>query len=638
MKKKIMLLFTLVLTGVSAFSLDFSLRPGGFVFFPAVPGNKAADGNGRFDIGGGGELGFDIDFASIWSNPLGLGYTAGIEGGLLYSPYKPPASGNVQIYSFGGALGLYYFPLSRLFTRVDGGIGTYQGVIGEGKGKAALWWRAGAEAGFRFTPMFTLAVSGGWRQYQGSNGGAFNSGFYTGLSLHITFETGTASNSEGASATFTQDEGIYPVFLSLYQKSPAGTITIRNNENAEIRDLRVSFRAAGYTASEFPCGTLPLIAKGRAAEFPLYADFSPELLRFTDAGRILGEVVIRYRFLGTERQSVQTVSVQVHNRSVFPPSDASGLAAFVSPASPEILEYAKHLTGLARSTRRTGLNQNMQTALWLFEGLRSAGVRLDDAHTTENEVQYPVETLGFRTGNSADLGLLFAAALEAAGIPSAIIPLGDDFIVACSLGIDQAGAGLLFTSLEKLLVIDGQVWLPLFMNAFNDGFIPAWDGGVAALDEAFAAGREAEFIMLENAWGTYPPAPLPAQSSTAVRVNEGNLAQTVDRVIEQYIAREIQPLVQNVQRQIAASPTAALYNRLGILLVRSGRIADGKAAYERAAGMGLVPAMTNRGNLALIEKDYAAATRWFARALEREPENAAALRGLENASVYEDIQ
>jgi tetratricopeptide (TPR) repeat protein len=91
-------------------------------------------------------------------------------------------------------------------------------------------------------------------------------------------------------------------------------------------------------------------------------------------------------------------------------------------------------------------------------------------------------------------------------------------------------------------------------------------------------------------------------------------------------------LLQNVQRQIAANPTAALYNRLGILLVRSGRTADGKAAYERAAGMGSVPAMTNRGNLALIEKDYAAGERWFRQALAREPENAAALRGLEKVS------
>jgi hypothetical protein len=382
MDKKILLMVMMVLTAVPAFTLEFSLRPGGFVFFPAGPGNEAADGNKRFDIGGGGGLGFDLDLASIWPNSFGIGYTVGIEGGLLYNPYKPPTPGNAQFYFFGGALGLYYFPLSRLFTRMDFGFGVYQGFIEEGKGKPDLWGRIGGELGFRFTPMFTLAASGGWRQYRSANGGVFdslNSGFDTGLILHIAIETGGNSNAGGASAVFVQDGGIYPAFLSLYQKSPVGTITIRNNENAEIRDLRVSFRAAGYTASEFSCGTLPLIAKGRSAARPLYADFSPEVLRFTDTGRILGEVVLRYRFLGAERQSVQTVSVQVHNRNTFLGSvDWMSLAAFVSPASPEILEYAKHITGLARSNQRTGLNQNMQFAVWLFEGLRAAGIRMQE--------------------------------------------------------------------------------------------------------------------------------------------------------------------------------------------------------------------------------------------------------------------
>jgi len=39
--------------------------------------------------------------------------------------------------------------------------------------------------------------------------------------------------------------------------------------------------------------------------------------------------------------------------------------------------------------------------------------------------------------------------------------------------------------------------------------------------------------------------------------------------------------------------------------------------------------MTNRGNLALIERDFAAAERWFRQALSKDSQNSAALRGLE---------
>jgi Flp pilus assembly protein TadD len=106
--------------------------------------------------------------------------------------------------------------------------------------------------------------------------------------------------------------------------------------------------------------------------------------------------------------------------------------------------------------------------------------------------------------------------------------------------------------------------------------------------------------------------------------------------MRQYISREIQPQVQNLQQQIRVNPSPVLYNRLGILLVRSGRTVEAKAAYEQAAGLGSVPAMTNRGNLALIEKDYAAAERWFKEVLAREPENRTALRGVEKIEGREE--
>jgi tetratricopeptide (TPR) repeat protein len=148
-------------------------------------------------------------------------------------------------------------------------------------------------------------------------------------------------------------------------------------------------------------------------------------------------------------------------------------------------------------------------------------------------------------------------------------------------------------------------------------------------------------IIPENVWGIYPPAPLPAQGGTAVRAGGGDLVKTADSIMRQYISRDIQPQIQSIQRQIrigpaAGRPLASLYNRLGIMLVRSGQTMDAKAAYDQAAGMGLIPAMTNRGNLALIEKDYPEAERWFRQALAREPENQTALRGMEKTSAYRE--
>jgi Flp pilus assembly protein TadD len=107
------------------------------------------------------------------------------------------------------------------------------------------------------------------------------------------------------------------------------------------------------------------------------------------------------------------------------------------------------------------------------------------------------------------------------------------------------------------------------------------------------------------------------------------LLRNAETALSGYVASEINPLIQAVQAQIRTASTAALQNRLGVLLIRAGRTAEAKAAYERAAGMGSVPAMTNRGNMALADGDLAGAERWFAQALAASPGNIIAQQGLE---------
>jgi len=609
-----------------SFALDFSLRPRAFVFIPAEV--SSAEGNAMYSIGGGGDIGFEIDLSSIWPNPIGLSYTLGVEGGMLLNGIEGDVEKQVGIFSFGGGLGLYFFPLSRLFTRIDGVIGVYTPTFDENTGYSNLYWRGGGEIGFRFTPGFILAANVGWRQFEAESG-VFNSGVYAGLNAQLTFRTRGNNNRETIGIVFEQSDAVYPAFMQLYQNNAAGSLTIRNSENAEIRDVRVSFRASPYTASEYPCGTIPLIARGRSASLSLLADFSPEILRFTDKGRVLGEVVVRYRFLGQEREAVCSVIVASHNRNTVTEGDAASLAAFISPTSPETVDFAKYIAGLARNNRRTGHNQNFQYAIWLMEGLRSGGIKLAETFADANEVQFPSETLAFRSGNARDLAVLFAAGLESVGIPAAFVKTENDFLAAVYLNINQTAAETLFNGTSKILIVNGQVWLPLSMTAFNEGFSAAWTKGATVLNETFSDGMTAEFIMVEEAWAYYPPAPLPEQGGRTVRADTTAASREVNRAMEQYITQEIQPILSSVQAQVNTTSSAALYNLLGIVQIRVGRIAEGKASYERAAGMGLVPAMTNRGNLALIEKDYATAERWFRQALARDSQNAAALSGLE---------
>jgi hypothetical protein len=49
--------------------------------------------------------------------------------------------------------------------------------------------------------------------------------------------------------------------------------------------------------------------------------------------------------------------------------------------------------------------------------------------------------------------------------------------------------------------------------------------------------------------------------------------------------------------------------------------------------MGSVGAMVNRGNTALVERDWVTAERWFRQALAAEPGNEAAQQGLDQLAL-----
>jgi len=631
-----LLFFCLLLVNTPLlFAFDFSLRPKGFVSIPTGEGNIAS-GNEVYNMGGGSDIGLEIDLSSILPNPLGLGYTLGVEGGMIINPLKNDNAINVNFFSFGGAMGLYFFPLSRLLMRADGAIGAYQSAIEDLNGESitspqGTFLRAGGELGFRFTPGFTLAANAGWRQYQSAAGSEqpeiLNSGFYSGLTAQLTFQIGRRS-SEGIGAALNQYGSVFPAFMQIYQSSPIGNVVIRNNENAEIRDVQLSFRADGHTASEFPCASVPIILKGRSLNMPLLADFSPEILRFTDGGRIMGELVVRYKFLGRQRETVRAVTVTIHNRNMITDDDISELTSFISPTSPETLDFARFIAGLARTNPRLGHNQNMSYAIWLLEGLKASQFRINNTEMS-NTVQFPAETLSSRSGTIRDMTVLFASCLEGVGIGAGFIQTKDETLVAVSLDINQNAAETFFNGTDKILIVNDNVWLPLSLASINDGFMACWTQGAAKINQVFRAGEEAQFVIVREAWAIYPPALMPEMGRNAIRTDTAAATREVNRFFQRYIEQEINPLIRAVSGGQGTLTQAARQNRLGILYARAGRIAEAKAAYERAAGLGSVPAMTNRANLALTERDYATAERWFRQALQRESDNRAALRGME---------
>jgi tetratricopeptide (TPR) repeat protein len=631
-KKVVCLNLLVLLLAGRVFCLEMTVQASGPAFFPIGETSSGLYSS----VNWGGFADVDVDFFHLLS--------AGLEGGYLLAPHRSTTTSSSFI-TFGLNASAHFFPISRLKLEVGGTGGIYQCYSQNKDPKGNLtvdsygnfWFRAYASAGFRFSPYITLAATGGYILFNYPQ-----EPIYTGISAGLSFQFAidTQVSVGNIAVSLDQPEPVFPLFYSIYKQASIGTLTVVNNETAEIRDVSVSFRAGKYTSSLMLCGSVPSIQKHASSRVQLYADFSDVIQNFTENGKMPGELVITYELLGAARNISKTIVVPVYNRNTVRWTDNSVIASYISPKAPEVLDYSKYIVGIAREKLRTGLNRNMQFAMYLYEGLKVGGITYSNDASTPyvsfhknadslDYIQYPFQTLAYHSGDYDDLGILYAAALESVGVRAAIIPLDNDFVVAFSLGITAADAESLFASMDNILSIQDEIWIPVSMATFREGFVNSWYTAMNELNAAFESGANPDFVVLGEAWKTYPPASITGSEASFQKPLEESVAKAVDTDLLRYISAEFGPKIRAVQDQIKQKGgSQQLYNQLGLLYVRAGMYDEAKSVYKKSAELKSVTAMVNLGNIALLEKDFTTADEWFKKALLIQPDSKAALNGL----------
>ena len=637
MKKKYTVILALLLCA-SGFATEFTLKITPTAMFPFLSGEK------KYEVaGGGGFVDFGVNF---------LGFlNAGPEFGFIVLPKnnsKNLESGidpNLFIVPFGAQIGAYFTPFSRMELDAGIGLGAYAGITSGKETHFAPWYRAYTDVCFKINTKLSVGLNASWFncQYNTYFGNPGAAGITAGVSITIKFDTKKTSGNVDATAEY--DDNVFPLLYTIYKDEAIGTITIQNDEAAEIRNVTVRFRAEGYTASEQECGTIRMIRKHSSEDIPLYADFTDKILRFSESGKISGEVVVEYELLGDSRVAVIPVTIPVYNRNTMRWVDPAVIASFISANSPEIMELSKIIVGVARSYARTGLNRNMQYAMYVHEGLRNIGIALEENsdtpyntfhlnYDTLDYIQYPYQTLSYRSGDKDDIAILYMSMLESVGISTAFIPLKDDFIVAINLGEADSSLLNLFSQTERILVVDDQVWIPLSINAINQSFMNSWITGYEEVQALLDAEEDLDFIVLSEAWQSYPPSGFSAGESVAKTPLESELTALVEADINGYINEEFGPQIAAVQARIKKEGISiSLYNQLGLLYVRAGMYSNAIPIYEVSAKMGSVAAMNNLGNIYSLQKQYNAAKKWYENALAIDPQNETARKNLEKIAV-----
>ncbi len=602
-----------------------------------IPFGNSVDVNGKqveaYAVGGGMNLTAHLAIYGIFSPFL--------EAGVTYNKVNGSSTGLI-LGSGGAGFSFFYYPTARLVTRVGASAGFAAISVGSQSGYGA-YWKTGAELGYRFTPGLNVLSGLSYAQYLGSD-----APIYKGLGVSLTVDIGLGLLSDRGAGIVLEGEQanqIYPILYYKYAKEPITVITLTNREQVEIRDVRISYQAGAFTSRSMPCASFPVIQRGASVRFPIYAAFNEKVLSFTESTKVQSEVLVKYNILDSSTELSKAISIRFDDRNAITWKDPAMLAAYVAPNDPSMLEFSKFVAGLVRLSIRPEIDKNMQYALGLFEALRIYGLvwskdpatpyasfHLDSSKT--DYIQYPYQTLAYKSGDSDEIAVAYAEALESVAVPSAILPLSEDVLVAFPLEISEAEAKTSFSNLGDFAFQDGKAWVPLQASLMREGFLRAWQGGARLWREAQGAspsGKAAKLITISESWKTFSPITPPDVDFKPSKPGEEQVKLAFENALERYITREITPKVERMKAGMTGTGTGKQRNSLGILYAQYGLLDKARVEFQGAVETGYAPAVINLANVAFLLKDYETAARFFEAALKTSPNNKAALIGLARA-------
>ena len=91
-----------------------------------------------------------------------------------------------------------------------------------------------------------------------------------------------------------------------------------------------------------------------------------------------------------------------------------------------------------------------------------------------DSLNFPVETIDKLGGDCDDLSILYAAVLEALGVPTAFVTAPGHIYIAFDLGITKDAAAKVFADSSDLFARDGTLWMPIEVTERSRGFLDAW--------------------------------------------------------------------------------------------------------------------------------------------------------------------
>ena len=575
-----------------------------------------------------------------FDDTLQTGFGAGVM--LTYRPIEYInlfAEGDYKQYRFntkqdigdisviGGKVGAgYHLPISdRMGLDINAGVGYYSSSYEQGQGSQrkstsvnGLSVTGSLLFSYKLSPVVSVFAGGGMEHLAYKDAKFITSAdINPGLSINLTK---AFSNKANISFDNSNLKPVFPVFYSWYNENSFGTVEISNHEDASITDVTVSFYHPQYMGQPQACGTSKLLKKGESMSVDLRAFFNEQMLNLNEKNDSMTSIIVEYKYLGAKRTATFPMVLPVYGRNNMSWEDDRCASAFVSSKDPAAMWFSKYVVSTIRDNVRSGLPTNIQYAMGIFEALDQFGINYvkDPTSAFEDNVgtasidflQFPYQTLMYRGGDCDDLSILVCSLFESIGIKTAFITIPGHIFMAFDSGFTVEEAQDYFISLDEFIVDGDTVWVPLEITLSDEGFNKAWHKGAWEWNTADRTG-DAMLYRMEDSWQTYKPVNVPGATARFTLPEEQYVAKLFSHSVDEFVFDQITPKIAYYENRIAAAPTAANYNDLGVLYARYGLFELAEQNFRVARSMKYLPSVLNTANLYYSIKDFDRAANWY---------------------------
>ncbi|MBU1077409.1 MAG: PorV/PorQ family protein [Spirochaetes bacterium] len=427
---------------------------------------------------------------------------------------------------------------------------------------------------------------------------------------------------------------VFPAMYKYYTKNSVSDVEVKNDTNIPIEKIKVSMLVNKYMDFPSESKEVERLPSGDTIVVKLPAEFNNEILNISEDTPMQAQIKIDYVAEGKRHQISQTKSFKLFNRYAMTWDNFDKLAAFVTPKDPPVKVFARGMVQQYSTIRIKDLPRSIVQASVIFNALGAVGItyvldpqspyrQRQKATEIIDQIQYPRDTLRYKTGDCDDCSALYCALLENIGLNTAFIDIQDHIFMMFDTQVPEENALEEFGKRDLYVIKDGTAWLPIETTMFKKGFSDAW---ITAANEYLEASEKGivTIVDVKKAWETFYPVTLPDIQWEPPFPSKSSMELFLNKDRRRFGSLGVKGLINELRIQLARNPRDVdILNRLAVTYGRIGKVKISQRYLEMILEQKPNKAkyFNNLANTYFLDNKLNEALIYYKQAIKLEPDN-----------------